>query len=266
MPVTDRRAALDAVRLARAHTPAQLPAPPPAEPLAAPTAPHPTFRQRAAIWADHRAGLISLAEAQRRSAALDAPPPAELELTAPPEPRRPRQSAPPRPRHDRPAPRPTRQYAQPMATTAARDDRLTPQAKAFLQVLVARCGKGRETTITKGTAGNVMARSTRTIRRYLKDLEAFGYIKTRTRTNGRGLHTGLVVRITDLVRPFYEEAKALARWLAETPAALFQPFQGVVSPGKQGVTLLTPKNQPSKNLSWRRRFGRKSGALPAPPT
>lgn len=250
MPANDLAAALAAVRLARAHTPAQLPALPLAEPLAvpAPAPDHPNHRARASIWADQRAGLISIAEAQRRSAALDAPPPPELELTAPSVPRQTRPSAPPRPRHDRPAPRPSRQYAQAMATTAARDDRLTPQAKAFLQFITARCGKGRETTLTKGTAGNVMSRSPRTIRRYLVDLIRFGYIEAETRTSARGMHTGLVVRITDLVRPFYEEAKGLAAWLAEKPAALFRPFEGIVSPGKQGVSLLTPKNQPSKNL------------------
>ncbi len=38
-----------------------------------------------------------------------------------------------------------------------------------------------------------MARSMRTIRRYLVDLVRFGYIELETRTNARGLHLGLVV-------------------------------------------------------------------------
>ena len=36
--------------------------------------PHPNFTARAAIWRDQRAGLISIAEAQRRSAAIGAAP------------------------------------------------------------------------------------------------------------------------------------------------------------------------------------------------
>lgn len=194
--------------------------------------PHPDFAARAAIWRDHSAGLISFAEARRRSALVG-------QSVA----SRARPGATVRPRHTRPAPAESRQYTQAMATGAARDDRLTPNAKAFLQVLTARCGKGRETTITKGTAGNIMARSTRTIRRYLVDLVRFGYVEVQTRANARGLHLGLTVRITDLVRPFFEGPKGLARWLAETPAAQFRPFEAVLSSGQSGVTLLTPRNQ-----------------------
>ncbi|ALN75848.1 hypothetical protein M673_24130 (plasmid) [Aureimonas sp. AU20] len=206
--------------------------------------PHPDFLARAAIWRDHAAGLISRAEASRRSATIGGV------LKSKDTPLAQKRAGVPRPRHTRPSPADSRQYAQPMATTAARDDRLTPNAKAFLQVLRARCGKGRETTITKGTMGAVMARSARTIRRYLVDLVRFGYVELETRRNARGLHLGLTVRITEKVLPFFEEAKGLARWLAEKPAAImqpFQPFKTVFSPEKPGVTLLTPKNQSNKN-------------------
>ncbi|WP_081631118.1 helix-turn-helix domain-containing protein [Aureimonas ureilytica] len=210
---------------------------------ALPDAPHPDFAARAEIWRDQRAGVISIAEAQRRSAAIGAVS-AKATSSAGGQGRggNPR---PPvaRPRHERPSPNNSRQYAQPMATTAARDDRLTPNAKAFLQVLRARCGKGRVTSITKGTAGNIMARSTRTIRRYLVDLVRFGYVELEILRNGRGLHLGLTVKLTALVAPFYEEAKGLARWLAETPAAEFRPFEAIYDPMRQGVTLLSSKNQ-----------------------
>lgn len=210
---------------------------------AVPDAPHPDFAARAAIWREQRAGLISIAEAQRRSAAVGAvPATSQANQSGQGRGRVPR---PPiaRPRHERPAPNDSRQYAQPMATTAARDDRLTPNAKAFLQVLRARCGKGRETSITKGTAGNIMARSTRTIRRYLVDLVRFGYVELEILRNGRGLHLGLSVKLTQLVAPFYEEARGLARWLAETPLAQFRPFEAVFDPLKGGMTLLSSKNQ-----------------------
>ncbi|MFC0194866.1 helix-turn-helix domain-containing protein [Aureimonas pseudogalii] len=206
-------------------------------------APHPDFAARAEIWREQRAGLISVAEAQRRSAAIGAVPAKPSSGAA----RQGRDGAPrppiARPRHERPSPNDSRQYAQSMATTAARDDRLTPNAKAFLQVLRARCGKGRVTSITKGTAGNIMARSTRTIRRYLVDLVRFGYVELEILRSGRGMHLGLTVKLTALVAPFYEEARGLARWLAETPKAEFRPFEAVFDPSRQGVTLLSSKNQ-----------------------
>ncbi|WP_244497980.1 helix-turn-helix domain-containing protein [Aureimonas sp. AU40] len=214
--------------------------------------PHPDFLARAAIWRDQAAGLLSLAEARLRSAAIGREPVGEA--ASAPRSRAPRQAPVPRPRHSRPAPQESRQYAQPMATTAARDDRLTPHAKAFLQVLRARCGKTRETTITKGTAGNIMSRSPRTIRRYLVDLVRFGYIELKTRCNARGLHLGLTVTLTERVLPFFEEARGLARWLAETPKALFQPFSGMIDPSRMasrdsGVTVLSSRNQSQINSS-----------------
>ncbi|WP_285295719.1 helix-turn-helix domain-containing protein [Aureimonas altamirensis] len=245
---------------------------------AVPEAPHPDFAARAAIWREQRAGLISLKEAQRRSAAVGTVP--TTSQTNQSGQGRGGVPRPPvaRPRHERPSPNDSRQYAQPMATTAARDDRLTPNAKAFLQVLRARCGKGRETSITKGTAGNIMARSTRTIRRYLVDLVRFGYVELEILRNGRGLHLGLTVKLTALVAPFYEEARGLARWLAETPLADFRPFQATFDPMKGGVTLLSSKNQNqiisssaslksagTSRFAARGRLSRRMGARSAPP-
>jgi hypothetical protein len=135
-----------------------------------------------------------------------------------------------------------------MATTAARDDRLTPQAKAFLQVLRARCGKGRVTEFAKATLAAVMPRSVRTIRRYLFDLEHLGYIAIEIRRTGRGLHAGLIVRLTEKVLPFFDEASGLAAWLVEMPKAISASFTGRVL-GKRGVPFPTPKNQTSIFLS-----------------
>lgn len=201
--------------------------------------PHPTFEARAAIWRDQACGLISLAEAQRRSAAIGAP---QTRATG----SHVRSAAPARPRHTRPAPNPSRQYAPPMATTAARDDRLTPNAKAMLQVIRARCGKGRETSTCKSTLAAIMSRSARTIRRYLIDLVRWGYLEIETRRTARGLHTGLVIRITEKALPFFAETKGLARWLAETDP--FKPF-AASRPVDDRVTLLTPKNESEKDPS-----------------
>ncbi|WP_062232315.1 hypothetical protein [Aureimonas sp. N4] len=211
---------------------------------------HPDFLARAAVWRDHKAGLISLGEARRRSELIGADPqPRRLATSATARIQHPRAKPTTAPRHARSAPRESRQYSGAMATTAARDDRLTPHAKAFLQVLRARCGKSRQTAITKGTMGAVMARSARTIRRYLADLVRFGYIQLAVRRNARGLHLGLTVTLTDLVMPFYEDAKGLARWLAETPSAAALPFKAVLSPAQTGVTVLSSNNQSQMNLS-----------------
>ena len=112
-----------------------------------------------------------------------------------------------------------------MATPAARDDRLTPQAKALLQVIRARVGKGYETICTKGGLAGAISRSTRSIARYLRDLERCGYLKTSIRRDGRGYHLGLVLTITEKVLPFFAETKGLARWLGDSVFGRgFMPF------------------------------------------
>ncbi|RYG98641.1 MAG: helix-turn-helix domain-containing protein [Alphaproteobacteria bacterium] len=199
---------------------------------------HPDFEARAAIWRDQRNGVISIAEAQRRSALVGQVKPASL-----PEHRRRNVTAPSR--YARPAPQPSRQYAPEMATTAARDDRLVPNAKALLQVLRARAGKGTSTITTKFTLASIMSRSARTIARYLRDLERFGYVSTEIRSNSRGLHLGLVVTILGKVMPFFNDEKGLAAWLAGTPAAIDMAFDNVLSAIGR-VTGSPPKNQPHR--------------------
>ncbi|MFT6658508.1 MAG: hypothetical protein ACJAZW_001669 [Maritalea sp.] len=110
-------------------------------------------------------------------------------------------------RWGRQSPIPSDQYAPNMATTAARDERLTPNAKALLQIIHARCGKEGITETTKGTLANIMNRSTRTIQRYIADLVQFGYLFAHTKRNARGLYVGLVMRVSELTKPFYEDLK-----------------------------------------------------------
>jgi len=91
-----------------------------------------------------------------------------------------------------------------MSTEAARDDRLTPQSKALLQVLVARTGRGRFTDTTKTTLGIIMNRCPRSIQRYVQELSKFGYIRTQIRKSRRtGLFLGLRVWTTNSVMPFF---------------------------------------------------------------
>lgn len=74
----------------------------------------------------------------------------------------------------RPEPRPSVQYVGHMATTAARDHRLTPQSKAVLQVLRARCGHGTVTPTCKTTLAHIMGVCTRSIGRYIAELRVHG--------------------------------------------------------------------------------------------
>ena len=136
-------------------------------------------------------------------------------------------------RHGRPEPRPSRQYAGHMVTTAARDDRLTPQSKALLQVIRARCGNGRQTETCKTTLADIMSRHPRSVQRYLSELAQFGYIRTRIRRGFDGLYTGLVIWITETVLPFFANDGALAEWLQ--------------NPAFSDRTQLSPTNYPSKN-------------------
>ena len=233
--------------------------------------PHPSFEAKAEIWREFREGRISLAEAQRRSAKIGALAdeqrrPVRPMYGAPGKPRPPVA----RPREDRSEPNDSRQYTNPMATTAARDDRLTPQAKALLQIIRARAGKGTQTTTTKGTLAAILNRSTRSITRYLRDLERCGYLQTRIRADTRGFHLGLVLTITEKVLPFFSEVKKLAKWLGESaglkPVVPFMPFststpgtaagsgsvrkaRGVESLGAKGVTLLSSRNQTQNDSS-----------------
>lgn len=144
-------------------------------------------------------------------------------------------------RHQRRAPRSSRQYAEAMSTRAARDDRLTPNAKALLQLLVARTGKGEVTTATKAALGYHLTRSARTIQRYLGDLRRYGYIETEHRKDGRGFDTGLVIRVTELARPFYKCAAQLADWLFETGRDAIEAVKAEVL---RGETSLSPYNDP----------------------
>ena len=115
----------------------------------------------------------------------------------------------------RPEPRPSVQYAGHMATTAARDHRLTPQSKALLVVLRARCGNGTVTPTCKTTLAHIMGVCTRSIGRYIAELIRFGYIASRVRRGAGGFYTGLVITITEKVLPCFRNVPWLAGWLVQ---------------------------------------------------
>lgn len=131
----------------------------------------------------------------------------------------------------RPEPRQSAQYAGHMATTAARDHRLTPQSKALLQVLRARCGNGIKTETCKTTLAHIMGVCTRSIGRYVGELIRFGYIETQARRGASGLYTGLVISITEKVLPCFRKLPWLAGWLAQNTASTDLPDNGANSDG-----------------------------------
>lgn len=107
-------------------------------------------------------------------------------------------------RHLRSAPRSTKQFSKQMSTQAARDDRLTPQSKALLQVIVARTGQGRSTDTTKTTLGAIVNRCPRSIQRYIGELVKFGYIRTQTiKSRKTGFYIGMRIWIMNSVLPFF---------------------------------------------------------------
>lgn len=158
-------------------------------------------------------------------------------------------------RWQRPEPQASSQYANQMATTAARDARLTPQAKALLVVLRARCGRGNQTQTTKGTLAAIMGRHVRSIQRYVRELVRFGYIEATPRRGESGLYTGLVVRITEKVLPFFAKAGELAAWLHRTADKPVLPLFSMFSE----ETKLSSKNDSKKNPSVLKRYGHACG-------
>lgn len=155
----------------------------------------------------------------------------------------------------RSAPRSTGQFSRPIDMTAHHDDRLTPMSRLILHEIRARMGRGSSWSTCKATLGRIMRRSPRTVQRSLKELEAFGYIVKQIRTGAKGMHTGLVLWITEAVRPFYEQAEKLAEWIEDRESkgllpALVTPRNG----GFSGETRTPPINQ-SKNISLMARCG-----------
>lgn len=137
-------------------------------------------------------------------------------------------------------PRVSVQYAGHVATTAMRDRRLTPQSKALLVVLRARCGNGTRTETCKTTLAHIMGVSTRSIGRYVAELVRFGYIDARARLGASGLYTGLVLTITEKVLPCFRKIAWLGGWLAQNLG---------VSGGNPDRTGLSHTNHSSKESS-----------------
>ncbi len=111
----------------------------------------------------------------------------------------------PRPaRLDRLPPRWSRRYAKAMSTRVICDTRLTDGARALAVLIRAEAGNAGEFETTKLYLALEIGRSVRTIRRRLIELEALGYIEVDRPLSALGTNTGLLIRITDLLRAHYE--------------------------------------------------------------
>ena len=119
----------------------------------------------------------------------------------------------------RSAPRPSIQYAGAMTTEAARDPRLARGAVSLLLVLRARVGNGTRTETTKTTLAHILRVSVRTIGRWLRDLQRFGYVVSRPRCGVAGLYTGLILEIAGTVLPCFRQLTWLSGWIARAVAA-----------------------------------------------
>lgn len=131
------------------------------------------------------------------------------------------------PRAERSAPDDSRQWCREMATTAFRDDRLTPGAKALLAIIVAETGdyeaSGR--MLNKGYLARRIGRSTRTIQRYLAQLRRYGYIAAQVIATRAGWCIGQVIRALPLVRPFWHPHNARGRRIqGETELTPTKPY------------------------------------------
>lgn len=145
-------------------------------------------------------------------------------------------------------PRQSRQYANAMSTEAMHDSRLSMGAKALLVELRARCGKGIHMEATKYALALALNRSTRTIQRYLSDLARFGYIITQTRVSrATGLYTGLRVKISEKVTPFFSKAGDLAAWMAEKGLSFLESGNSLAFSEE---TKTSPKNQTPNLFSF----------------
>lgn len=151
------------------------------------------------------------------------------------------QRAAPRARDSNPAPRQTRQYGRDYGTEHLRDSRLTPNARNLLGLIRARCGDGIQTAFTKGTMANCLGVSVRSIQRYMQELVRFGYVVADIRRGWGGLHIGLIVKITEKVRPFYARPEMRAEWLKE---GMRKAVRSIQMPAKRGRTRVSSKNKP----------------------
>ncbi|KAA0676526.1 hypothetical protein [Azospirillum brasilense] len=104
-----------------------------------------------------------------------------------------------------------RQYARAMATTVARDSRISSGAVRLLVILRAMCGERGFVATTNAALCDAVEKSPATIKRWLRELRGDlpggipgdAYVTTDIIREG-GVPVGIYVELTKLVQPFYE--------------------------------------------------------------
>lgn len=137
------------------------------------------------------------------------------------------------PRHERPQPTKNGQFSQKMTTEAARSQRITPNAKALLQIINAYCGKKGYWFVTKTFIANCMGVHPRTVQRYLADLTAEGFLTIDIdQSTYHGMVKGLVIRLAQKVFPRW-----LHKWWAENIGNLDRTKMSLNNPQK-GISII----------------------------
>jgi len=108
----------------------------------------------------------------------------------------------PLPRSKRPHPIQGSQYSREMSTEAARSQRLTPNAKALLQIIYAYSGKRGWWSVTKTFLALSMGVSSKSVQRYLSQLVEEGFLLSDIeQVEKTGMVKGLFIRLTEKVFP-----------------------------------------------------------------
>jgi hypothetical protein len=93
---------------------------------------------------------------------------------------------------------------------AGRDDRLTPQAKACLAIIVAEIGNQSSRLLCKSYLGRRLSRSPRTVQRYLGQLRRYGYLAPAELVRScKGWIRGQRIRTMPRVRPFWHRQRRI---------------------------------------------------------
>jgi len=136
-------------------------------------------------------------------------------------------------RQERPSPIKNGQFSQKMSTEAARNQRLTPNAKALLQIINAYCGRRCVWFVTKTFLANSMGVHPRSIQRYLADLEREGYLHIDIdQSTYHGMVKGLVIRLAQKVLPRW-----LHTWWVENVGNLDRTKLSLNNPQK-GISII----------------------------
>lgn len=115
-------------------------------------------------------------------------------------------SAPRRYWHEEPTP--TRRYVKWLSMDPVEDPRLGHGAARLLQVIRSLAGRTTWLETTQAGLAKRVSRSARQIRRYLKELEQFGYIRAQKRFNRRTrMIVGLYVYLTAKVLPPFKDLR-----------------------------------------------------------